>query len=170
MSCRHIDEMLPRYLENDLSADDRRGIDEHLASCERCRQSLETFRELEESLGELAASVPSWEAAEAGLARRFGMRPRRPIAAVFISAPFIAGLSFIVLGVALFVRGKLILGAMQPLGPRYSIALDGFTRMISGWFAAVAGVDVTLLLVIYGLLTLGLLYWSSRFVPGFGRG
>jgi hypothetical protein len=100
---------------------------------------------------------------------RFGTRPSRPIVAVFISAPFIAGLSFIVLGVALFLRGKLILGAMQSLGPRSSIALDGFARTISDWFAAAAGVDVTLLLVIYGLLTLGLLYWSSRFVLGFGR-
>lgn len=169
MNCRHIEELLPRYLENDLSADDRRGIDEHVASCARCRQSLETFRELEESLGELAASVPSWKAAEAGLARRFGMRPRRSIAAVLESPPFVAGLSFVALGVVLFVRGKLILGAMQSLGPRSSIALDDFARTISGWFAAAAGVDVTLLLVIYGLLTLGLLYWSSRFVLGFGR-
>jgi anti-sigma factor RsiW len=169
MNCEHIDEMLPRYLENNIPADERGGIEEHLASCARCRQSLETFRELEESLGELASSVPSWDAAEARFVRRFGMRSPRPIIAVFTSAPFLAGLSFIALGVVLFVRGNLILGAMQSLGPRYAITFDGFARTLSGWFTVAAGLDVTLLLAIYGLLTLGLLYGGTRLVLRFGR-
>ena len=41
---RHPDELLDAWLDGRLEADERRGVDEHLADCERCRTQLEVLR------------------------------------------------------------------------------------------------------------------------------
>jgi len=45
LTCHEIIELLSPYLEDGLSADDRRRVDEHLALCEGCATYLEQMRE-----------------------------------------------------------------------------------------------------------------------------
>jgi anti-sigma factor RsiW len=56
MSCKEIDNLLPAYEEDLLTPEEKKGIEAHLASCERCRRSLADFRraqELVRGLGEV---------------------------------------------------------------------------------------------------------------------
>jgi anti-sigma factor RsiW len=169
MNCNRIEELLVQYLEGDLSADEWRTVDAHVASCEECRASLATFMSLEESLGRLKEAVPAWKAAEARFSRRAGLEKRRSIPAFVFNAPFIAGLSFVALGVVLYVRGNIIFPAIQSLGPRFAASFDAFAQDLSRLFADAAGMNVTLLVAIYGFLTLALMCGTSALVFRFGR-
>jgi anti-sigma factor RsiW len=169
MNCNRIEELLVQYLEGDLSADEWRTVDAHVASCEECRASLATFMSLEESLGTLKETVPSWKTAEARFSRRAGIAKRHWIPAFVFNAPFVAGLSFVALGVVLFLRGNVIFPALQSLGPRFAAAFDSFAQSLSRLFADAAGMNVTVLVAIYGFLTLALMCGTSALVFRFGR-
>jgi anti-sigma factor RsiW len=169
MNCNGIEELIVQYLEGDLSAEERRTVDAHVASCAECRCSLETFMSLDESLGHLKEAVPSWKTAEARFERRAGIEKRRSIPAFVFNAPFIAGLSFIALGVVLFLRGNVIFPAIQSLGPRFAASFDSLAQDLSRFFANAAGMDVTVLVAIYGLLTFAFMCGTSAFVFKFGR-
>jgi predicted anti-sigma-YlaC factor YlaD len=44
MFTRHVDDSLPSYCDGELSGADRQRVDAHLASCARCRTTLEEIR------------------------------------------------------------------------------------------------------------------------------
>jgi|WetSurMetagenome_2_1015567.scaffolds.fasta_scaffold06610_5 anti-sigma factor RsiW len=169
MNCNSIDELLARYPEGDLSDDERRSVDEHVASCAECRRSLEAFMTLEESLGSLKETVPSWKTAEARFSRRAGLEKRRWIPAPVLSAPFFAGLSFVALGVALFLKGNVIFPAIRSLGPRFADSFDSLVQDLARLFAGAAELNVVALVAIYGFLTLALMCGTSALVFRFGR-
>jgi len=169
MSCHHVEELLPRYLENDLSEDDRSMVEAHLASCAQCRASLETFAALDESLVRLKTVVPSWKTTEARFAGTFGFKERRPFVSLVFNAPVLLGLLFIAFGIVLHIRGRLILSSLDALVPRMTNALAFFGEPLSRLFAAAAGMNIIALLSIYGVLTLVLLYAGGHLVLNFGR-
>ena len=169
MNCSQIEELLVQYLEGDLTDDERRTIDAHVESCAECSRSLEAFMSLEESLGHLKETVPSWKTAEARFSRRAGLERRRSIPAFVFNAPFIAGLSFVALGVVLFLRGNVIFPALQSLGPRFAASFDSLVQDLSRIFAEAAGLNVTVLVAIYGFLTFVLMCGTSAVVFRFGR-
>jgi anti-sigma factor RsiW len=43
-TCREVVELITAYLEDDLGADERGRVDEHLARCEGCTTYLEQMR------------------------------------------------------------------------------------------------------------------------------
>jgi predicted anti-sigma-YlaC factor YlaD len=45
LTCREVIDLLSDYIEEALSRDDRRRVDEHLALCEGCTTYLEQMRE-----------------------------------------------------------------------------------------------------------------------------
>lgn len=169
MNCTRIEELLVQYLEGDLTADEMRAVDAHVDSCAECRRSLDAFLALEDSLGALKETVPPWKAAEARFVRGAGFGRRRSLAASVLNAPVFAGLSFIALGVVLFLRGNVLFPAIRSLGPRFAASFDSFVQSLSRAFADAAGVNVTLLVAIYGLLTFMLMCGTSALVFRFGR-
>ena len=169
MNCSRIEELLAPYLEGDLPADERRAVDAHLESCAECRRSLEAFMGLEESLANLKVTVPSWKTAEARFSRRAGLAKRRSIPELVFNAPVVAGISFIALGVVLFLKGNVLFPAIRSLGPRFEASFDSLVQSLSRLFADAAGLDVTALVAIYGLLTFVLMCGTSVIAFRFGR-
>jgi hypothetical protein len=56
MTCKDIDNLLPAYEEDLLPAEEKKGVETHLAACERCRRSLADLgraQELVRRLGEV---------------------------------------------------------------------------------------------------------------------
>jgi predicted anti-sigma-YlaC factor YlaD len=169
MNCTRIEELLVQYIEGDLSVEECRTIDDHLASCVECRHSLETLLSLEESLGALKETIPSWKTAEARFSRRAGLTKRYSIPGLVAHAPFMAGLSFVALGVVLFLRGNVIFPALRSLGPRFAASFDTLVQSLSRLFADAADLNVTMLVAIYGFLTFALMCGTSALVFRFGR-
>lgn len=54
MACQEMVELVTSYLEDTLSADDRRRIEAHLAGCSGCRAYLEQMRITLRLLGALS--------------------------------------------------------------------------------------------------------------------
>lgn len=50
MKCEHAEELLSPYLEDELSREDKRAVEEHLISCESCSLLLSSLQETKESL------------------------------------------------------------------------------------------------------------------------
>jgi anti-sigma factor RsiW len=169
MNCNRIEELLVQYLEGDLPDDERRAVDAHLESCTECRRSLEAFMGLEESLANLKETVPPWKTAEARFVRGAGLGQRRWLAASVLNAPVFAGLSFVALGVVLFLRGDVLFPAIRSLGTRFAASFDSLAQSLARFFADAAGMNVTLLVAIYGLLTFALMCGTSALVFRFGR-
>jgi anti-sigma factor RsiW len=169
MNCVHVEELIPRYLDDDLPGDERRLVEAHLASCEACRASLEMFSSIEESLVRLRGAVPSWRAAEARLSRRLGTAARPSIASIMLAPPVLLGLAFIALGAVLFVRGAHVASAGASLAGGLSAAVGDYERLVSRLFEAAGGVSVLTLLSIYALLTAAIFWAGRELVTGFGR-
>ncbi|MDD4858321.1 MAG: zf-HC2 domain-containing protein [Candidatus Krumholzibacteria bacterium] len=169
MSCDQIEQFLPRYMENDLSEDDRRMIESHLASCAKCRRSLEAFAALEESLTSLKTAVPSWRTADERLSLIFGPERERSVAARVLNAPFAAGLSFIALGIVLFWKGNALFPALRSFGTRFAFFSDTLMQSLSHAFAEASGLNPAMLISIYVLLTLALLSGTGLVVLRFAR-
>lgn len=72
MKCEHIEELLSPYLEDELSPEDKRAIEEHVKSCESCSLLLSSLKETSESL----AVFPEVEVSQ-GLLKRLYSIPEK---------------------------------------------------------------------------------------------
>jgi anti-sigma factor RsiW len=52
MKCENISDLFAGYLDNELSGEERRRVDEHIASCSRCRLELEGLASMKRDLSE----------------------------------------------------------------------------------------------------------------------
>ncbi|HEX8033294.1 MAG TPA: zf-HC2 domain-containing protein [Ktedonobacterales bacterium] len=57
-SCERCQDSLPWYIANSLSNDEQAAMERHLASCRRCRDALEEWREVAAALHRAAESIP----------------------------------------------------------------------------------------------------------------
>jgi anti-sigma factor RsiW len=55
MGCRNISKRMPQYVQGLLSAEDARGIDDHVRACDSCRKELAGLQETWEALDGLPA-------------------------------------------------------------------------------------------------------------------
>jgi len=61
MDCEHIEEQLPAFVEHELSPKEASLVRAHVESCPRCREALQTFVAMEQSLATRRAEVPPFE-------------------------------------------------------------------------------------------------------------
>ena len=53
MHCRKVLELLPKFIENDFSEEERSAVEAHLRECEECRLEFEAMGRLVETLESL---------------------------------------------------------------------------------------------------------------------
>lgn len=83
MECERIEELLPLYIDGELSAADAAGVTAHLGGCAECMQSLETYRALESSLNAMPGILPDSRAVASTVAENLGLEERRSVADIF---------------------------------------------------------------------------------------
>lgn len=161
MSCEKFEDLLPLYAEGDLSAQERRRVDEHVASCARCRESLAFFSELETSLSSLRELRPSPGRTAASVSERLGLRPRRYARRSFVNVPAIASAGFIVLGLVLYDLRSLVAEFFVRMGVGAS---NGYSRAVTdltqGAVRASGGSEWVLIGVYAGVFALVMLTGS----------
>jgi hypothetical protein len=69
MKCEHIEELLSPYLEDELSREERRAVEEHAKSCESCSLLLSSLKETRGSL----VGFPELEVSEGLLDRIYSI-------------------------------------------------------------------------------------------------
>ena len=104
MNCDRFEELLPAYAEDDLAEKEKAEVAGHLDTCNKCRESLTFFTELESSLVDRSALRPSDAAVAALVSDRIGLGRRRAFrfAGVFSNLPVAISAVMVVLGVVLF--------------------------------------------------------------------
>lgn len=102
MNCEKFEELVAMYLENELAGQDRRGMDEHLAACGTCRETLAVYRKIESSLVSRRDLVPPGGRTASAVIERLGLRRQRRPLFGWVGVPGLASAGFILLGVALY--------------------------------------------------------------------
>ena len=81
--CDRIEELLPLYLDGELSLSESAEVDAHVESCAECAAALETYRSLESSLASMPGFMPDPGGVSGAVTRRLGIAKRRRLAPVF---------------------------------------------------------------------------------------
>lgn len=95
MNCRQVRHRLDAYVDEGLSLPERHAVDEHLASCPRCRAEVDELRRLLEAAATLPRGIDPPERVWAGIER--GLDEAEPLPAPARPVP---GWRTVVLGVA----------------------------------------------------------------------
>ena len=148
MTDDHIEELLPRYIEGDLTAEQKRAVDEHLSSCDDCRDALGLYTSLEKTLIALKRERPSSKRIYAGIERRLPLDPVfSPLS--LLRNPTILGsaaVSLIAILTILF-REQLSL-ALTRFGGFSFDSLTGSFEVIPEWIVRSTGGDAWMLVLI----------------------
>ena len=73
MKCEKIEELLPPYLEDELSPEEKRAVEKHLKTCENCSMLFSFMQESRESL----ADFPEFEVSEDLLDRLYSIPSKK---------------------------------------------------------------------------------------------
>ena len=73
MKCEKIEELLPPYLEDELSPEEKRAVEKHLKTCENCSMLFSFMEESRESL----ADFPEMELSEDLLDRLYSIPSKK---------------------------------------------------------------------------------------------
>ena len=149
MSCEKIEELLSLYVEDALSVEERRRVDDHLAVCGSCRESLVSYRALESSLvSRRELRPPAGRTAAAVIERLRPRRYHRPVVG-WIGAPGLTSAAFLLASVVLFVFRASIADFFERIGHQLG---SGYSHLIAEWTQGVvraAGGSEWVLLAVY---------------------
>lgn len=121
--CHQIEELLPLYADGDVSAEERRLIEEHLQCCPDCRSTLRYIRRADEIVGnwpEMPEDMLSRQARiDKGVCRRIReTRPLPPQGAVGHTLNLAASLALVLVAAALVLGVYAVLSQLQAVtGP-----------------------------------------------------
>jgi len=181
MNREHFEELLPAYLEGDLDAATRAQVRAALAGSAELRASLDAYRALEDSLVMRREQVPpasqflGWlpqRAFSRALAREHARSPLHRVSDTLFSAPALATLGFLVIGMWSFWHKSAIAAFFSERRVDTTGVESGFNSMLQGLNAmltTLAGGDMMVMMVIYGVITLGILAFTGALTVRFVR-
>lgn len=157
MSCRETEDLLPRYIEGDLSSREELLVRSHLEACARCSESYAVYLRLEESLVGLKTELPAPEILARNVMRRVsgaGKRRRFSPAAIW-NFPVIANF-LLIMAAIIFYTYREAIGRIAPvIGSGFVSAIESFSESLPRWISQAAGGDpwvLASLLVLCALL------------------
>lgn len=137
MECERIEDLLPLYIDGDLSAEEAAGVTAHLAVCESCEQSLETYRALESSLSTIPGFIPDPRTVASEVADRLGLEKKNSIAGIFRRMSFVWTFSVATAALILLISRFDYVSAL--ISGQESF-VDSTTRSMDYWTEAMSGI------------------------------
>lgn len=148
MEKEHVEDLLPRYIEGDLTADENRAVDEHLSSCRACREALGTYGALEQALIALRRERPTPKKAYTRIERRLPLTPAFSPASI-LRSPAVVGTAAVVLMAILAILFREQLGiALSDFGNLSSGSLTSSLEVLPQWIATFVRGDAWLLALV----------------------
>ena len=137
MECNNIEELLPLYIDGELSAEDAAAVSSHLAGCDECLKSLETYRALESSLSTMPDLLPDPRTVAANVSGSLGLENRTSVAAIFrrmsLVWAFAVTTAALILLVSRFDYVSALMSGQESL-------IDSAGRSMDYWIVAASGV------------------------------
>jgi anti-sigma factor RsiW len=177
MNREQFEELLPAYLEGDL--DEATSAQVHVALTESAelRSSLNAYRALEDSLtmrreqvppaSQFLEWLPQWAAARK-IARVHARSPLHGFFNTILSWPSLATLGFLVAGMWSFWHRDAIADFFAE-GQMDTSGVESMGRSFSTLITTLTGGDMTVMIGIYGLITLGILAFTGAITARFVR-
>jgi hypothetical protein len=142
MKCEEIENLLPSFVEGQITKEEKRSIESHLSECAGCRESYKRYIFLEESLSALKETLPSSQAVADSVLKRLNLRKRRFQFARLLNISTVASFFMIVLSLFTFFNHNRIfrftafcVENITPLLTSYSENLFAWlTRISAGYF------------------------------------
>ncbi len=168
MTDDHIEEMLPRYIEGDLTSEERRIADEHLSSCADCSEALELYTSLEKALISFKRERPSPGRTYAAIRHSLSLDPEFSPASLHRS-PAVLGTAAVTLIAILTILFREQLGIALT---RFSgLSFDSLTSSLEGipeWIVTITGGNSLILVLIVAaeilLFTFAMGYAALRII------
>lgn len=136
MECDRIEELLPLYIDGELSPEEASAVTVHLAGCEDCARSLETYQVLEDSLSAMPSALPEPRAVASRVTGSLGLENRRSLAAVFSRMSIVWTIAVATAAIILLVSRFDYVSAL--MSGQKSI-LDSAARSMDYWTATASG-------------------------------
>ncbi len=135
--CERFEDLLPLYIDGKLSAEDAAGVTVHLAGCEECMRSLETYRALESSLDAMPGILPDSRAVSSRITKHLGLEKRSSMADIFSRMSFVWAIAVATAALILLVSRFDYVSAL--MSGQESL-VDSATRSMEYWTVAASGV------------------------------
>ena len=150
----HIEELLPRYIEGDLTAEEKRIADEHLSSCEECRDVLDLYASLERALVSFKKERPSPKKTYAAISRRLPIDPIfSPLS--LLRSPAVLGTAAVTLISILTILLREQLGtALSNFSGLSFESLTSSLEIVPEWIISITGGNAWMLVLIVAIETL----------------
>jgi anti-sigma factor RsiW len=150
----HIEEMLPLYIEGELSDDEKRAVDEHLSSCADCREAMDLYTSLEKALVSFKKERPSPRRTFDAISGRLPLEPAfSPLS--LIRSPVVLGTAAVTLiAIVTIIFHQQMGSALSGLG---GLSFDSIARSFEGipqWLVEISGGNAWLLVLIVAAETL----------------
>ena len=137
MECNKIEELLPLYIDGELSAEDAAAVSVHLAGCAGCLQSLETYQALENSLSAMPDILPDPRTVSSKSADQLGLEKQRSIAGIFRRMSFVWTIAVTTAALILLVSRFDYVSAVKPM---LASLVDSAGRSMDYWMVAAGGI------------------------------
>lgn len=135
--CERIEELLPLYIDGELSADDTGAVSVHLAGCAGCVQSLKSYQALESSLSAMPDTLPDPHAVASNVIGRLGLEKGESLAGIFRRMSFVWTFAVTTAALILLVSRFDYVSALMSGQESF---VDSASRMMQNWTAATGGV------------------------------
>lgn len=186
MNRERFEELLPAWLDGELSESEMAQMESALAESPELRESAALSRKLEDALVLRRSDVPPIDRFIDNLAPAWGVSTalargehsllRRWLDAI-VSVPALAVMGFMMLGLWTFWHQDLVTSLFSnrvdgvAIGERFANAfsIDGFGRSVSALTELMPGGDMTLLIALYSLMTIAILAMTGVMTARFVR-
>jgi anti-sigma factor RsiW len=150
----HIEEMLPRYIDGDLTGEEKRVVKEHLSSCADCREAMDLYTSLENALVSFKKERSSPRKTYNAISRRLPLDPAfSPFS--FIRSPVVLGTAAVTLiAILTIIFHEQMNSALTGLG---GVSFDSIARSFEGipqWLIDITGGNAWLLVLVITAETL----------------
>ena len=135
--CERIEDLLPLYIDGDISTENAAEVTTHLAECADCAHSLETYRSLESSLSAMPLILPDPRTVASKVTGSLGIEKRSSLAEIFSRMSFVwtfaVATATLILLVSRFDYASALMSGQESL-------VDSATRSMEYWTVAASGV------------------------------
>jgi predicted anti-sigma-YlaC factor YlaD len=141
MNCRETEDLLPRYVEGDLSPGEEQLVRIHLETCARCRQSYAVFARLEQALKGLKGELPPPSLVTETVMRRVrGSAGRRRFSPATIwSFPAVASFLLVMATIIILTYRESVSKLAEAVGSGYIGAMERFAEDLPRWIIQASG-------------------------------
>jgi len=152
MNCAQIEELLPRYVEDDVSEDERRAVAAHVSDCSACAQALAEYERIEAMLLARHELLPSSRELGKAVVQRLGIG-RRPWWTLLwpVPLPAAASAAMVTIGIVMLVFHNAVarwLGGALP-EERTTLGLGEALGALTQSVMAFAGANQVVVTVLY---------------------